>query len=55
MFEALRGGLDPRIPFVELDSNINDPIFSNRAVQLLLELIESKRIVRPTEATGTHS
>jgi len=39
MFDALKGGLDKRIPVEELDVNINDPRFSARAVESLLEML----------------
>ncbi|MFB9275671.1 Tm-1-like ATP-binding domain-containing protein [Cohnella cellulosilytica] len=39
MFEALKSGLDKRIPVEELDININDPRFSARAVEALLEML----------------
>jgi uncharacterized protein (UPF0261 family) len=45
MFTALRERLHPKIPFVELDANINDAVFSQRAVDMLLELIKSQKSV----------
>ncbi len=36
-FQAIKDGLAPGIPIVELDNNINDPEFAERAVELLLE------------------
>jgi uncharacterized protein (UPF0261 family) len=39
MFNALRDGLDERIPLEEMDVNINDPRFAARAVEALLELL----------------
>lgn len=39
MFEALKSGLDERIPVEELDVNINDPRFADRAVAALLEML----------------
>jgi uncharacterized protein (UPF0261 family) len=39
MFTALRENLRPGIPYVELDANINDPIFAERAASMLQELI----------------
>jgi uncharacterized protein (UPF0261 family) len=39
MFDALRKNLRPEIPFVEMDVNINDSAFSERAVFMLRELI----------------
>ena len=43
MFEAIRSGLREDIPVYEIDSNINDPEFSARAVELMLELISRVR------------
>jgi uncharacterized protein (UPF0261 family) len=43
MFEAIRSGLREDIPVYEIDSNINDPEFSARAVELMLELISRNR------------
>ena len=39
MFNAIKDNLDSGIEFVELDTNINDPEFSQRAVEMLLDLI----------------
>lgn len=41
MFAALRSRLPATIPVVEVDANINDPAFSQRAVEMMLELIRS--------------
>ena len=43
MFTALRQRLHPEIPFAELDANINDASFSQRAVDMLLELVETTK------------
>ena len=43
MFDALRRSLRPDIPYVEVDANINDPTFSTRAVEMMLELISRKQ------------
>jgi uncharacterized protein (UPF0261 family) len=37
-FDAIRSGLKPGISVIEVDSNINDPIFADRATQVFLEL-----------------
>jgi uncharacterized protein (UPF0261 family) len=37
-FDAIRSQLNKGIPVIELDSNINDPIFADRAAQVFLEL-----------------
>jgi uncharacterized protein (UPF0261 family) len=55
MFDALRERLDRRIPFVEVDANINDSLFANRAVEMLQHLIESRTVIHPKEKAGTHS
>ena len=39
MFATLKGRLRSGIPVHEIDANINDPAFSARAVELMLELI----------------
>jgi uncharacterized protein (UPF0261 family) len=39
MFATLRDNLRPNIPFIELDANINDPVFAERAVHMLQELM----------------
>lgn len=39
MFNTLQKNLRPDIPFVEVDSNINDRIFAERAVNMLCELM----------------
>ena len=41
-FDSLREHLNPDIPVHELDNNINDPEFSARAVELMLQLIDMK-------------
>ncbi len=48
-FEALRSYLKPGIPVIEVDANINDPVFADRATQVFLELSESL-YVRPKGA-----
>jgi uncharacterized protein (UPF0261 family) len=40
LFEAIRSSLDAEIQFEEVDANINDPAFSNRATALFLEMME---------------
>lgn len=40
-FDALRSCLKPGIPVIEVDANINDPVFADRATQVFLELNES--------------
>lgn len=42
MFDAIKRNLKEGISVVELDYNINDPEFSAKAVEMMLELIEQK-------------
>ena len=37
-FDAIRAGLKPGVPVIELEANINDPVFADRATQVFLEL-----------------
>ena len=39
MFDAIKAHLNEDIPLVEIDHNINDPEFSARAVEMMLDLI----------------
>jgi len=39
-YEAIKANLKPGIPIVELDANINDPVFAEKAVEMLLGLME---------------
>jgi uncharacterized protein (UPF0261 family) len=41
-FDALRKNLRSGIPFAEVDANINDPQFADRATQLLLDMMKGK-------------
>jgi uncharacterized protein (UPF0261 family) len=38
-YEAIRRNVRPGIPVVELDANINDPAFADKAVDLLLHML----------------
>ena len=38
-YEAIKANLKPGIPIVELDANINDPVFAEKAVEMLLEMM----------------
>jgi uncharacterized protein (UPF0261 family) len=42
MFTALRQRLRPNIPFVEVDANINDQVFAEKAVEMILKLMNEK-------------
>jgi uncharacterized protein (UPF0261 family) len=39
LFDALRVNLRPDIPVETLDANINDPVFADRATEMLLEML----------------
>ena len=39
MFAALRQNLRSDIPFIEVDANINDPVFARKAVDMMLKLM----------------
>ena len=41
MFAALKEGLRKGISVYEIDANINDPAFSARAVELMIDLISN--------------
>jgi len=43
MFRAIRENLKPGIRVVEMENNINDPPFSARAVEMMLELIDEQK------------
>jgi uncharacterized protein (UPF0261 family) len=43
MFDAIKKNVKPGIPVVEVDLNINDPQFSAKAVDMMLELIRQKK------------
>jgi uncharacterized protein (UPF0261 family) len=38
-FDAIRGGLNAGIPLIEVDANINDPEFSGKVAETLLDLL----------------
>jgi uncharacterized protein (UPF0261 family) len=42
LVDALKSNLNPEIPVVEVDLNINDPAFAAKAVDMMLGLIEQK-------------
>ena len=42
LFEAIRGGLDKRIPLLEMDVLINEPAFAEACAKELLRLIQSQ-------------
>ncbi len=44
MFAALREHLRPETPVVEVDANINDALFTQRAVSMMLKLIETSNL-----------
>src|ERR1700693_623991 len=44
MFQAIKANLKPGIPVVEIDLNINDPAFADKAVEMMLELIRQTKL-----------
>jgi len=41
-YDALKGDLRADIPLIEMDANINDPEFAEKAVSLLLEMLQEE-------------
>jgi uncharacterized protein (UPF0261 family) len=39
-FDAIKNNLKPGIPVIEMENNINDPEFADRAVETLLDMLE---------------
>ena len=39
-FEAIKANLKPGIPVIEMDNNINDPEFSGKVAETLLDLLK---------------
>ncbi len=62
-FQVLRDSLRPDIPLEEMDANINDPAFADRAADLLMELLQRQTgearpggdVSRTGEAHATHT
>jgi uncharacterized protein (UPF0261 family) len=50
MFVTLRSRLGSDVPVIDVDANINDPQFSSKAVEVMLQLIEQKK----ASAHGIH-
>jgi uncharacterized protein (UPF0261 family) len=46
MFDAIKQHVRPNIPVIELDNNINDAAFAERAVGLMMELRQAKEQVK---------
>ncbi len=38
-YDAIKANLRPGIPVIEMDNNINDPVFAEKAVKLLLSMV----------------
>jgi uncharacterized protein (UPF0261 family) len=51
-FDAIRSELNAGIPVIEVDGNINDPIFADRAAQLFLELSRQPGVFGAGPAAG---
>lgn len=43
MFDAIKANVRAGIPVIEMDNNINDPEFSAKAVEMMLELIKQAK------------
>jgi len=46
LFDAIRRYIRPDIPVVDVDANINDPLFADRAAATLLNMIENQAKAR---------
>jgi uncharacterized protein (UPF0261 family) len=55
MFTAIRERLHPEISFVEIDANINDALFAKQAIEIMLQLIETKDATRRSKKIGSNS
>ncbi len=42
LFSAIRQHLHAHIPLIEMNLTINDPVFAQRAAEMLLQMIEGK-------------
>ena len=42
-FDAIRSSLQRDVPVIEVDANINDPVFADRATEVFLELSKGNR------------
>jgi uncharacterized protein (UPF0261 family) len=51
MFTTLKGNLRPDIQFVELNNNINDPAFADKAVEMMLTMVKSSSRHKDTKDT----
>jgi uncharacterized protein (UPF0261 family) len=45
-YDAIRSGLKPGISVIEIDANINDPVFADRATQVFLKLSGAAGVMR---------
>jgi len=46
LFDAIRRYMRPDVPIIDVDANINDPLFAERAAATLLSMIENQAKVR---------
>jgi uncharacterized protein (UPF0261 family) len=53
-FDTIRSRLNHQIPVIEIDANINDPIFADRATQVFLEL-SGQADVTASHTTGSRA
>ena len=49
-FDAIRSHVRPGIPVIEVDANINDPAFSGKVAETLLEMLRTSATVAPKPA-----
>ena len=42
LFDSIKANLKESIPVIEIENNINDPEFSAKAVEIMLDLIKQK-------------
>lgn len=55
MFDAIKANLNPGIPVVEVDLNINDPGFAAKAVEMMLDLINQRKAAMEGDAPSPPS
>jgi uncharacterized protein (UPF0261 family) len=53
-FDAIRSRLNQGIPLIEVDSNINDPVFSDRATEVFMDL-SGQSGVTASQAAGSRT
>jgi uncharacterized protein (UPF0261 family) len=41
-YDAIKANLKPGIPVIEVNANINDPVFADRAAEMLLGMLKNE-------------